>query len=188
MRSLLNDVALTHADDLVSADNCAESVRDHDHCLLLLFKQSVQGLLDLVLTVSVECAGGLVEEKDPWPTHKGSRDGNALLLSARKSHAPLTDLGVEPLREQLLVIEEATAGLLQSNLQTLIYITLLKAGLVKAIQDVLPDRAGEEAWLLLDDGELLLVVPLRVDLLNVLLVEEHFAIDRVVEAFNKGNN
>ena len=69
MRSLLDNIALTHADDLVSADDCTESVSDHDHCLLLLLEQSVQGLLDLVLTVSVECAGGLVEEKDPWPTH-----------------------------------------------------------------------------------------------------------------------
>ena len=133
MGSLLDDVTLAHADDLVCADDCAESVCDHDHCLLLLLEQSVQGLLDLVLAVSVECASSLVKKKDPWSTHKGSGNGNALLLSTRESHAPLTDLGIEPLREQLLVIEEAAAGLLQGNLQTLIYFTLCKARLIKAI-------------------------------------------------------
>ena len=188
MGSLLDDVALAHADNLVSADDCAESVSDHDYCLLLLLEQSVEGLLDLMLTVSVECASSLVKEKDSWSTHKGSGNGNTLLLATRESHAPLTDLGVEPLREQLLVVEEAAAGLLQGNLQTLIYITLLKARLIKAIQDVLSDRAGEETWLLLDDGKLLLVIPLSVNFLNVLLVEQHFTIDRIVEALDEGND
>ena len=61
MGTLLDDISLTHADDLVSADNRTESVSDHHNCLLLFLKQGIQGLLDLMLTVGIECAGSLIQ-------------------------------------------------------------------------------------------------------------------------------
>ena len=61
VRSLLDDVALAHTDDLVCADDCAEPMSDHDNGLLLLRDKSIERLLHRVLTVSVQGTGSLVE-------------------------------------------------------------------------------------------------------------------------------
>ena len=82
VRSLLDDVTLSHTDDLVCANNRAESMSDDDHGLLLFLEQSVQRLLNLVLTVGVERTGRLVQEKNARASNESSRDGYALLLTA----------------------------------------------------------------------------------------------------------
>ena len=46
MRSLLDDVALAHTDDLVCADDRAEPMSDHDNGLLLLLDKPVERLLN----------------------------------------------------------------------------------------------------------------------------------------------
>lgn len=58
--ALLNDIALAHANNIVSADDSTESVGNHDNGLLLLLEQLVQGFLHLVLTVGIERACSLI--------------------------------------------------------------------------------------------------------------------------------
>jgi len=52
--TLLDNATLLENDDLVGIDDSAESVRNHNDCEALLLKQNVQGLLDLVLTLSIK--------------------------------------------------------------------------------------------------------------------------------------
>lgn len=73
-------------------------------------------------------------------------------------------------------------------MQALLNLRLAQPSRVEAIQDVFSDRTREEAWLLLHDGELLLMVPLGINLLDVLAIEEHFAADWIVKALNQGND
>lgn len=61
VRSLLDDVALAHTDDLVCADDRAKPMSDHDNGLLLLRDKSVERLLHKVFTVCVQGTGRLVE-------------------------------------------------------------------------------------------------------------------------------
>ena len=44
---------MLHADDLVGILDCAESVRDDNDSLLSAVNQLVQGLLDLMLALSI---------------------------------------------------------------------------------------------------------------------------------------
>ena len=81
--------------------------------LLLLFEQQIQSLLNLVFTVSIESTCCFIEKKDAWASHESSRNCYALLLSSRKSHTTLANLGFESLREQIFIFKETTTGLLQ---------------------------------------------------------------------------
>ena len=70
----------------------------------------------------------------------------------------------------------------------MLYVSVGHFRSIEAVEDVVADTRREEARLLLNDGELGLVVPLGVDFLDVFLVEESLAGDRVVKALNQGNN
>ena len=85
-------------------------------------------------------------------------------------------------------MQEAAASLLESRHESCLNLLLRKLGAVKAIENVVFDRAREKTRLLLHDSELLLMVPLGVNLLNVLLVKENLAVDGVVEALDKGDD
>jgi len=54
MGALLDNATFLENNDLVGIDDCAESVRNHNDREALLLKQNVQGLLDLVLTLSIK--------------------------------------------------------------------------------------------------------------------------------------
>ena len=54
MGTLLDNATLLENDNLVGINDCAESVRNHNDCEALLLKQNVQGLLDLVFTLSIK--------------------------------------------------------------------------------------------------------------------------------------
>lgn len=56
---------------------------------------------------------------------------------------------------------------------------------VSAVEDVLTDRAREEAWLLLNDSELGLMEPFVIDFLEVNLVVQQFALIGVVESLDE---
>ena len=118
MGTLLDDDSLSHHDNLVSIDNGTESVSDHNHSEALLLEQLVKSLLDLMLTLSIEGRGSLVKEQDSGLPDQGPCDRDALLLATRETTASLTDLGIEAIREQDLILEEATAGHVESFLQT----------------------------------------------------------------------
>ena len=58
---------------------------------------------------------------------------------------------------------------------------------VNTVSDIFTDAAREEDWLLLDDSDLVMV-PLWVQILDVLAIEKHFTFDRVVEALEEGDD
>jgi len=61
--------------------------------------QAVQGVLDEVLALGIQGAGRLVEHQHGGVLEQRTRDGDALLLAARKAHTALPDQGAETLRE-----------------------------------------------------------------------------------------
>ena len=82
MGTLLDDMTLTHDDDLVSSDNSAQSMGDDNHSLLAFLEQRIQRFLYLMFTLGVQCARGLIQEQDAWFANQGSSNSYALLLSA----------------------------------------------------------------------------------------------------------
>ena len=59
--STLHDLTVLHDDDLVSVTDSAQSVSNDDDRLLSTVDQLVQGLLHLVLRLSIQSGGGLVK-------------------------------------------------------------------------------------------------------------------------------
>ena len=188
MASLLDDVSLLHDNDLVSRHNSAQSVSNDDHSLPLLLKESTQGSLDLVLALGIQSTRCLVQKQDARLAHQGTSDGYALFLASRKTHASLTDLRVKTLREQLLIFKESATCLVESGFHPLFDFCFSETRLIKSVQDVVTDGGREQVGLLLHDRKLLLMVPTGVDIFNVLLVEEHLTLDRVVEPLNQGDD
>ena len=120
MRAFFDDVTLLHHDDLVSRHNRAQSVSNDDHGLPLLLKKRAQGSLDLVLALSIQSARCLVKKQDARLSDQGTGNGDTLLLASRQTHASLTDLRLETIREQLLIIKEAAACLVESGSHALL--------------------------------------------------------------------
>ena len=188
MSTLLNDLTFAHDDNLVGSDNGAQPVSNNYHRLLALLEQLIQCLLHLVLTLGIQGTCGLVQKQDAWFADKSSRDSNALLLSAREAATPFTNLGLKAFFKLRSVIEEPAAGLFQSSLQSTFDLFIRHAGSVKAIENVISNRCGEEAGFLLNDSQLLLVIPPHIDLLNVLPVKEDLTAKRIVETFYQGDD
>src|SRR5574341_730638 len=86
MAALLDDAAALEIEDAVHAGDGRQSMGDGDHGAAL--HQREQGLLDAVLALAVERAGGLVEHEDAGVLEDGARDGQALALAARELDAP----------------------------------------------------------------------------------------------------
>lgn len=114
MRALLDDLAFFHDNDLVAIYDRAQSVSNHNHSEGLLLKESVQGSLDLVLTLSVESRSCFIQEQYSWLANKGSSNRNALLLASRQPGSPFTDFGLQAERKEFLIVEETAACLLKS--------------------------------------------------------------------------
>ena len=91
MRTSFFDFSLLHYDDLVSFSDCAKSVRNNDNSLVSLFDQFVKGLLNLVLTLSIESTGCLIEQKDLRLSNQSPGDCDALFLTTRQFHSALSD-------------------------------------------------------------------------------------------------
>ena len=188
MGTFLDDLTLPHHNDLVSIDDRAQPVGDHDNSLLLFFKKLVEGLLDLELALGVQSTGRLVEEQDARLADQGTCNRDSLLLATRKGRTALTDNRVHPIGKELLIVKEAATCLPKGELDAFFNLRLRQTSLIKAIDDVVPDGDREEAGLLLDDGKLGLMVPLSVDLLDIMVVEEHFPSKWVVEALHQSDD
>ena len=188
MCSLLDNLSFTHDDNLVSVDDRAEPMGDDNDSLLLFIEQGVKSLLNLMFTLSIEGAGSLIEEQDSRLADESTGDSDSLLLTTRETSTSFTNQGVDAKGEENLVFEEATTGLAQSSLESLFKLSIAQGRPVKAIEDVLSDRVGEESGLLLDDAKLLRMVPAVVNRLDVFLVEHDFAAKRVVETLDQGND
>lgn len=141
-------------------------MRDNDACLLS--HELVQCFLYLVLAFGIESARRLIQKNHLGLTNESPGDGNPLLLPARESYATFADETIEAFGEEFLILDKAqavghAAGFSQS-LHDLIFAGTLK---VDTVQDVVLDAAGEEDWLLLDESQLLLMVPCVVQVLQV---------------------
>ena len=186
--TLLDDLSFTHDNDLVRVNDRAEPMGDDNDSLLLFVEQGVKSLLNLMFTLSIEGAGSLIEEQDSRLADESTGDSDSLLLTTRETSTSFTNQGVDTKREENLVFEEATTGLAQSSLESLFKLSIAQGRPVKAIEDVLSDRVGEESGLLLDNAKLLRMVPAVVNLLDVVLVEHDFAAERVIETLDQGND
>ena len=80
---------------------------DDDARLLAFLHEDVEGLLDLVLALSIECAGCLIQENDLRLSHDSPSDGNSLLLATRQFESSFTDQSIEALWEECLVLNES---------------------------------------------------------------------------------
>ena len=86
----LDDLAfLNDWNDIGGADG-GETVGNHNGGAAK--RRVVEGFLDDTLGLGVECAGGFVEEEDLGRLDDGSRDGDALFLSAGHLDSPLAHL------------------------------------------------------------------------------------------------
>jgi len=139
-----------------------------------------------VLAFGIKSAGCLIEQDYLGFADEGTSDGNSLLLTARETDAAFAHLSVESLREKELVFDESQCvGLSASLYQLLLFLCLCRIAEVNSVAYVLSDTAREKNWLLLDKGQLLLMVPRVVQVLDLLSAEEQLAFNWIIEALNK---
>src|SRR5262249_32247445 len=81
---------LIEHDDLVGVDNGREPMRDDERGAVL--RHLLERILDVLLGVTVERGGRLVEQQDRRSFQDGARDGDALLLAAGQFQAALAHL------------------------------------------------------------------------------------------------
>ena len=109
-------------------------------------QQALEGLVDDLLNMDVDGAGGVVEQEDGRVDEQGAGDGDPLTLATRQGVAPLSDHGVialgEP-RDEPVGIGCRGGG-----------DDLLAAGIGSAVSDVVGDGGGEEERLVGDDADL----------------------------------
>ena len=138
----LHDLAMLHDDDLVGVTDGAQSVSDDDDRLLATLDEQVEGLLHLVLTLSVQSRGSLVQQKKLGLANQSTSDSNTLLLTTRELDATLTDHRVISEWEQVLIVDEVVgirlARRVVKHSLNLILVFFFK---VDTIGDVFPDGA-----------------------------------------------
>ena len=168
MGTFFKNRSFAHDDYLVGVPDRRQSVGYDNASLLLCTDQNIQSLLHLVLTLRIQRACRLVQQDHLWLADQGPRNRNSLLLPARELDASLTYDRLEPLGEQLRVVDEServclTAGFAEPVLD------LLRGEPceVDAVADVLANGVREEDRLLLDQSDLALVVPSGVEVFEV---------------------
>ena len=86
-------------DDLIYLKVLRQSMRDEEHCHFAL--QLIDGRTEVLGSSGIETAGSFVKYQNFGLFDECSCDGEALLLPARKSNAPLPDFTLVPLRQSL---------------------------------------------------------------------------------------
>jgi len=184
----LHDFAVLHNDNLVSIADRAQSVRDHDDCLLSAVDQLVESLLHLVLRLSIQSRGRLVEQKELGLADQSTRNGDALLLAAGKLDTSLAHSSLVTIWEEVKVMDKVVGvGLMAGIIDHGFDLSVSLICQLQSIRDVLADCSSEENRLLLDDADLLME-PLGVQLLDIASVEENFTFNWIIESFNEGDN
>ena len=89
MRAALGDDALVEHQDLVGVDHGRKTVRDHDRRASA--RDALQRRLNLPFGETVERRRRFVEDQNRRRLQHRARDGDPLLLAARKLEAPLSD-------------------------------------------------------------------------------------------------
>src|SRR5215467_10384277 len=90
VRALFDDAAAVHDHQPVHGGDRGEAVGNGDH--RLAGHQVIELLLDRLLHLRVQGAGGLVEDKDRRVLQQHAGDGDALALTPGKLHAPFTNV------------------------------------------------------------------------------------------------
>ena len=101
VRTTLLNLTVLHADDFVSILDCAQSVSDHNDCLLAAADEFVQGLLDLVLRLGVKGGRRLVQEQKLRLANESTSNSDTLLLASRKLDTTFANGGLVAVREQV---------------------------------------------------------------------------------------
>ena len=138
-----------------------------------------------MLAFSVQSTGRFIKQQNRGFADECPRDCNPLLLTSRKSKASFTNNCIVTLREKFFIFNKGeciclTAGFIDQNLK----ICLRKPCLVDAIHDVFSNGTRKENGLLLDKSNLLLVIPLVVQLFDVFSLVAKPAGKWIIETFN----
>ena len=142
-----------------------------------------------MLTFSVKCASRLIEQDYLRVTYQGPCDGNSLLLAAGEFAAFLAADRVEAFGEQFGILNEGQSVRLPAGFaQPFLDLLFRTSGKVNSVANVLSNALREEDGFLLDESELVLVVPLGVKVLQIASRKEQSTISWVVEALDEGND
>eukprot|EP00967_Tisochrysis_lutea_P108852 scaffold168864_cov29-Tisochrysis_lutea.AAC.4 len=162
-----NLVGIAYRAQTVSNRHSRSLLRRHD-----LVKRS----LHHALTLRVKRRRRLVEQQHRRPADDGARDGDPLLLAARQAAAARFERRVVACRQAAdeVVRIGGTRGLLHVGLTCAL----------AAVGDIVGNRACEENGLLPDEAELP-AQPAHVELAQVDAVEQHDALEWVVEALDE---
>ena len=183
--STLHDLTVLHDDDLVSVTDSAQSVSNDDDRLLSTVDQLVQGLLHLVLGLSIQSGGGLVEQKNLRLADQSTSNGDALLLATGEFDSSLADSSFVYIWEEIKVVNEViSVSLMASIVDHGFDLRVSLCIKLETISDILANGSSKENGLLLDNSDLL-VEPLGVQLLDVTSIEKNLTFDRIVEPLNK---
>ena len=183
--STLHDLTVLHDDDLVSVTDSAQSVSNDDDRLLSTVDQLVQGLLHLVLGLSIQSGGGLVEQKNLRLADQGTSNGDALLLATGEFDSSLAASSFVYIWEEVKVVNEVVGvSLMASIVDHGFDLRVSLCIKLETISDILANGSSKENGLLLDNSDLL-VEPLGVQLLDVTSIEKNLTFDRIVEPLNK---
>ena len=106
MRTLLNDLALLHDDDLISILDRREPMGNYNAGLFLCAYQCVQSLLNLVFTFSIKCTCGFIKQDYLWIAYQGPCYGNSLLLPSGELGASLATDCFEAFGKLVFVLNE----------------------------------------------------------------------------------
>lgn len=137
-----------------------------------------------MLAFRIQGAGGFIEQEELRLPDECSRNGDSLLLSARKLDATLTDDRIVSLRKHVFVVNEVV-GIrhLRCFIKSVNNLLIREVFAVPAVDDIFSDRPGEENRLLLHNTNLLMV-PVRLELPDVVSIEQDFSLERVIEALD----
>src|SRR5262249_33669134 len=136
--ALLNDAAALEDEDAVGFTECGQTVCDGDGRAAL--GERAERLLNCLLAFRVDIAGGFVKHQDRRIIEDRTSDRHALAFAAGQAGAALAEPGVVAERR----VEDEVVSL--SGLRG--GDGLLGRAFGHAIDQVLPDRAAEEEWLL----------------------------------------
>ena len=169
MGALLVNHSFLHDHNLVCISDCGQAMSDDYDSLLRRLDQRVKSLLHLMLALGIKRTGSLIKKDNLWLAHESPSNGDSLLLAAGKAYASFTDFSVESLREQDLIFDESQCiGLPARLTQSIRDFGFSCVSEVHTIQYVVLNTAREQHWLLLNQGYLRLVIPLVIELLDVL--------------------
>ena len=179
----LDDLARLKHENAISLLNRTKPMRNSD-CSPPP-RSTIKRILDDLLALAIERRGRLIEQQDARITDKCPRDGDALFLAAGEHDALVAYDGGEAVgkREDEGVDVCVLAGLGYAFVDVGGFVHFFVA---EAEEDVFPDGALVEGWLLADEGKVV-AVGADVNARDGRAVEGYGAREGVVEAFEEAD-